>query len=73
MDNLVQTIEGKIRVVGPTQREYMWYPDCMGKGYANECPLKRPRPSLSPTKMTKYCHICKRHGHHDMDECFYNA
>ena len=59
MDNLVQTIEGNIRIVGSTQREYVWCPNYTGNHYANECPLKRPRAPLSPTKTTKYCHICK--------------
>ena len=73
IDTLVQTIEGKIKIVGPAQREYVWCADFIGKHYANECPLKKPRAPLSPTRGPKYCHICKRHGHHDTNECFYNA
>ena len=51
----------------------MWCSDCVGKHYANECPLRKPRAPLSPPRGVKYCHICKRHGHHDTDACFYNA
>ena len=66
----MQAIEKKLHITG--ERDGVRCADCLGRHLTNECPHRKPRAPLSPPRNSKYCHICRKHGH-DTDECWFNA